>query len=96
MENSEVTSHEVRVYRVLQGEEWLTAAEVSTRAGVAPRTARRHCKRLKDLGLVDIAEVFPGHRYRVSKHAKKRNAAYVLRLERAAAVLGMGSKECAK
>lgn len=87
MEQSEVSEHEVRVYRALCGERWLTTAEVSEVAKVAPRTARHHCKRLHDLGLVDMAEVFPGHRYRASAHAKKRNAAYVRRLERASEVM---------
>jgi len=90
MEKSEVSEHEVRVYRALCGEKWMTAIEVSEAAHVAPRTARHHCKRLHELGLVDMAEVFPGHRYRVSAHARKRNAAYVRRLDRAAEVMEAG------
>lgn len=92
MERSEVSAHEVRVWAVLCAcKVWLTNDEIAQAAQVAPRTARHHTKRLKDLGLVDVADVFPGHRYRASEFAGKRNAAYVQRLAQAAEVLGLGS-----
>lgn len=88
MEKSEISEHEIRVFKALNGAEWLTSAQVADVAKVAPRTARHHCKRLHDLGIVDTAEVFPGHRYRVSEHARKRNPSYMLRLDRAIEVVG--------
>lgn len=90
MERSEVSAHEVRVYLLLSGNPtlWLTNAEVATRAGVAPRTARLHTLRLVQLGMLDQAEVFPAHRYRWSGRAAKRNRAYLQRLGAARDALG--------
>jgi hypothetical protein len=42
-----------------------------------------------DANIVDQAEVFPAHRYRLSKKARKRNINYIQRLERAAEVFGL-------
>lgn len=69
----------------------MTAREIANEAGVAPRTARAHVLKFVQLGIVDQASVFPGHRYRVSEHASKWNRSYCDRLARAAEALGMGS-----
>jgi hypothetical protein len=45
--------------------------------------------KLVRLGIVDQAEVFPAHRYRLSTHAAKRNRGYADRITRAAEVLGI-------
>jgi DNA-binding IclR family transcriptional regulator len=45
---------------------WLTSQQVAEGAKVAARTARQHLLRLVQLGLLDQAEVFPAHRYRLS------------------------------
>jgi predicted ArsR family transcriptional regulator len=88
METNEVSRHQVLVFRSLKDGTWVTSKEVAERAKVAERTARAHLKRLVDLGLLDEAKVFPGHRYRLSEKAEKRNGAYVRRLEEAASVFG--------
>jgi len=91
MEKTEVSVHEVRVYLALQrASSWMNAKEISAAARVAPRTARAHAHKLAKLGLLDTAEIFPGHRYRLSQHANKRNAAYVARLDAAVDVVGEG------
>lgn len=91
MERGEVSRHEVAVYKVLHDakDAWLTSAELAVRAAVAPRTARAHALKLVRLGVVDQAEIFPGHRYRIAEHAIKRNRGYVDRLHHAASVLGV-------
>jgi DNA-binding IclR family transcriptional regulator len=91
MERSEVSRHEVDVYRALAaaGSAWLSNNEVAQRAGVAPRTARAHTLKLVRLGVAEQAEVFPGHRYRIAEFAEQRNRGYVDRLRRAAEVLGI-------
>lgn len=68
---------------------WMTSAEIAEHAHVAPRTARAHALKLVKLGVVDQAEVFPGHRYRLAEHAVKRNRGYFDRLTRAAEVFGL-------
>lgn len=91
MEGNEVSIHQVRIYKVFSQTPgaWLTSKEVANKAAVSGRTARLHCLRMVKLGLLDQAEVFPGHRYQLSSLAAKRNQAYVLRLEHAAAVFGV-------
>ena len=94
METNEISRHEVAVYRVLTGHpgERLTNEAIAAAApDVKPRTVRAHTRRLAELGIVDVAEVFPGHRYRYSEKASKRNRAYLLRLEKAAGVFGFGT-----
>jgi hypothetical protein len=88
-ERAEISEHMVRIWRWLSDREsWETSASIAIGAGVSGRTARAHAHRLVGLGLLDQAEVFPGHRYRVSKLAEKRNKAFVLRLQEAASVFG--------
>jgi DNA-binding IclR family transcriptional regulator len=91
MERSEVSRHEVDVYRVLAaaGSSWLTSRQVAEQANVSARTARAHALKLVRLGIVEQAEVFPGHRYRVSEFASVRNRGYLDRLHQAATVLGI-------
>ena len=88
MEKNEVSSHEVLVYRELAKGEWITSNAIAEATGVAPRTARAHALKLVRLGIVDQAEVFPGHRYRWSAY-EKQDAAYLQRLVNAAEALGV-------
>ena len=84
METNEISLHLVRVFESARTHSgWLTAKEIADRAGVAGRTARAHSAKLVALGIFDVAEVFPGHRYRLSELAEKRNKAFVQRLEAA-------------
>lgn len=90
MEKNEVSRQEISVYKCLaDADGWLTSKEIAERANVAARTARAHALKLVKLGVADQAEVFPGHRYRISEFANKRNRSYVDRLSRAAEVLGV-------
>jgi DNA-binding IclR family transcriptional regulator len=87
MEHNEISEHQARIFRFMQQHnDWLTSQQVAQGAGVAGRTARQHLLRLVRLGLLDQAEVFPGHRYRLSSKADKRNVAYLKRLETACEV----------
>lgn len=65
---------------------WATARELATAAGIADRTGRAYALKFVKLGLFDLAEVSPAHRYRWSTMAAKRNRAYMQRLTRAAEV----------
>ena len=89
-EKAEISIHLVRVFRWLtkRGDSWTTANEIAAGAKVAPRTARAHACKLVGLGICDQAEVFPGHRYRISKVAEKRNKGFLLRLRAAESVFG--------
>lgn len=89
METNEISIHEAVIYSSLRGSaKWMTNREIAkaTARPVAERTVRHHTRRLVALGLLDLAEVFPAHRYRVSEMADKRNAAYVNRLKAACEV----------
>ena len=86
MESGEISEHEIRFWKALHLREWQTSRELAEAAGVAPRTARAFALKFVRLGIAEQAEVFPGHRYRVSPFAEKRNRGYVDRLHVAAQV----------
>lgn len=90
MERNEISTHQIKVWRsVVNNGGWMTAKEIAEETGVAQRTARMHCLNLVKLGIFDLAEVFPAHRYCASDMGDKRNKAYLLRLEKAADVFGL-------
>ena len=93
METNEVSLHQVKVYLAVKaaGASWLTANDIATAAGVAPRTARAHALKLVNLGIFDQAEVLPAHRYRLAATADKRNKGYALRIEQAMSVFGIAA-----
>lgn len=93
-ERNEVSVQEVRFYLAAKAaaSRWSTAQALAVAAKIAPRTSRAYATKLVKLGLFDVAEVFPAHRYRLSDKASKRNAAYVQRLEGAAEVFSLGQK----
>lgn len=89
METSEISEHQLRVFLFVQSASgWVTSKQVAEGANVAQRTARGHLRHFVLQGIFDVAEIFPGHRYKLSEQADKRNPAYMLRLEKAKNVLG--------
>lgn len=93
MERNEISRHEVLVYLALADGGWMTNRQIAERvSGVAPRTVRAHTLKLVQLGLVEQAEIFPGHHYRLSDHAAQRNRGYFDRLERAIEILGLSPR----
>lgn len=92
MERNEISRQEVEVFRalIIQSGIWQTNAEIANAcSGVAPRTVRAMTLKFVKLGIVDQAEVFPAHRFRLSIKADKRNRGYVDRLRRTAEVFGI-------
>lgn len=80
-EKGEISSHEVKIVEFIKAKAgWVGHKDIVTGTGVKYRTVAHHCLRLVHMGLLDLAEVFPCHRYRYSAMAEKRNKAYVLRL----------------
>ena len=91
MEKNEISLQEVKVYTALIAAKgkWLTNAEICKQVdGVSLRTVRAVTLKFTKLNLIDLAEVFPAHRYRWAAKAEKRNASYALRLQQAAEVFG--------
>lgn len=84
-ERSEVSLHEVKIFRKMKAEpaRWFTHKELAKDCGFSERTVRAHTLRFVKLGILDQAELFPAHRYRLSEKATRRNVAYVQRLEQA-------------
>ena len=89
MEKNEISLHEVKIYLCLKNGGWMTHKDIESASGINPRTVRAHTKRFVGLGILDVAEVFPAHRYRISDKARKRNASYALRLDKAVEVFGL-------
>jgi predicted transcriptional regulator len=85
MERNEISAHEVRFYLSLlkNGESWKTSRDLAKQSDIAYRTARAFSKKFADIGIVETAEVFPAHRYRIAPKADKTNHAYITRLNRA-------------
>lgn len=92
MEKNEISIHEIRVFAVLSGakDTWMTSKEIAKLAApISDRTVRAHTLKLVQLGLLDQAEVFPAHRYRLSPKMDKRNGSYLRRITAAADVFGV-------
>jgi DNA-binding IclR family transcriptional regulator len=91
MERNEVSIQEVRTYCFLlkNKDRWVSHREMAEGSDISERTARSYTLKLVKIGILDLAEVFPSHRYRLSEKAAKRNAAYINRLEQACSVFGI-------
>jgi hypothetical protein len=94
MERNEISIHETRAFVALLKNrgKWITSKELAREANIAERTARAFSLKFTKLGLVDVAEVFPAHKYRLSEKASKRNAAYFGRLQKACDVFGIAAE----
>jgi transposase len=87
METNEISHHQVRTFLWLEKTKgWRSNREIAKGANISERTARMFTARWVALGILDQAEVFPGHRYRLSDQAENRNKSYVLRIREAASV----------
>lgn len=85
-ERSEISLHETKVYAAFckYPDKWMSSKEVATLiTGVAARTVRLHTSRLVNIGILDQAELFPEHRFRLSAKANKRDNGYLNRLKKA-------------
>lgn len=91
METNEISIQEAKTFRALKAcTSWITSKQLTEAIGeAAPRSVRLYLSKFVKLGLADLAEVWPGHRYRYSEKAGKRNAAYLQRLEKALEVFGI-------
>jgi hypothetical protein len=91
VERNEISIQEIKIFLALS-KEWKTNKEISKLSGVPERTVRMHTHWFVCLGISDLAEVFPGHRFRLSEKADKRNFSYFNRLEHAQTVFGISAK----
>jgi hypothetical protein len=76
----EVSLHEVLIWNALRSnpDNWMTNQQIGKLIdGVAARTVRAHTSKMVSRGVIDMAEVFPGPRYRYSEEKAKKNPAYV-------------------
>lgn len=87
MERNEISIHELIIWEALVANSalWLSNKEIfalcsTPKVNISARTVRAHTSKLSKLGLIDQAEVFPAHRFRVSEKAGKRNLGYMQRL----------------
>ena len=87
MNQIEISRHEVRIYQVLSGGQWMTSQQIADAAAVAQRTARGYAVKLVKLGVLEAIKTHPSHRYRLNGLGDNR--AYVERIERAAEAFGI-------
>jgi hypothetical protein len=90
METNEISLHQVKIFEfVRKADRWVTMKDVVAATGSRRETVGNHLRRFVSLGLMDQAEVWPGHRFRVSVLAEKRNKAMLERLDRAKEIFGV-------
>jgi DNA-binding MarR family transcriptional regulator len=83
-----ISIHEVRAFAFLkQRDSWTTNKELAEGARIAGRTAAAVTAKFSELGLVEIAQVFPERRYRLVK--RKIGAAYLASIQQAAEAFGV-------
>jgi DNA-binding transcriptional ArsR family regulator len=89
-ETNMVTARAVSIYRVLRETGMVSSHEIVRLAGVTPRTARRHLKRLFDLGIATYITALGKPEYWLLPAPRTNEGReYVARIERAANVLGI-------
>jgi len=69
----------------------LTVKEIAENARVKARTAHDHALKLAQLGIFEQAEVFPAHRYRLSRVEDNWTKDYLLRMEQAIEAFGLST-----
>lgn len=92
IEKNEISIQEAKFYATIKNiskDRWVTAREVKDMAEIGGSSSRIYALKLTKLGILDLAEVWPAHRYRVSDKASKRNKAYLQRLENALEVFSI-------
>lgn len=86
-EKSEISLHLVKIWYFLKNRKtWTTNDEIAKNVKFSERTVRMHTLYLVKSGLLDQVEVYPKHRFRISKKADKRNLNFIERLESALAI----------
>jgi len=84
MEKAEISLHQWKIYDCLvKRQAWMTNKEIAEQTGVSLRRTSFHTNNLVQLGILDQAEVYPGHRFKASTKADKRNTGYLRRLQQA-------------
>jgi len=84
MEKAEISVHQWKIYEcLLRSKAWMSNKDIAQQTGVSLRRVSFHTNNLVQLGILDQAEVYPGHRFRFSQQANKRNTAYLRRLQQA-------------
>ncbi len=87
-----VSVQEARVFLVLHQNagKWLSSHEIAAQApGVAERTIRAYTAKYARLGIVEVARVFPGQRFRLKDPPAESASDYVLKLRQAVDVFGL-------
>jgi predicted transcriptional regulator len=90
MEKAEISLHQWKIYDcVVRSQAWMTNKEIAQQTGVSLRATSFHTNNLVQLGIFDQAEVYPGHRFKMSTRADKRNTGYLKRLQQAGEIFAV-------
>jgi hypothetical protein len=85
IENNEISEHQAKIYDFVRKQnQWLTNADITEHVGFSARTVRLHTKRLVDLGIFELAELYPGHQFKLAP--KPRDKVHLQRLLQAVAI----------
>lgn len=87
-EDEHISEHKVRLYETLRIDGgWRTAKDLAAMADMADRTARAHCEAFARKGVLEVAKLFGGYRYRIVSSPKGDAAAYAAELHAAKRVM---------
>jgi predicted DNA-binding transcriptional regulator len=67
--------------------DWVSVRDIAADTDISHHTVRSHIRKLFNLGIVNIARLYPGYRYRFSEKAKLQP--FWLRVEEARAGFGL-------
>ena len=89
---TEISIQEARFFLALKRAEgsWCTSKELADDADVSPHTARMYARRFTEMGLTEVARLYPGFRYRLSdKRHKNLGREYLSKLGKAVEAFGL-------
>ena len=87
---NEISIQECRFFDVLfkADGKWLTSKEIAEKANISGRTARMLNLRYAKLGISELVNVFPAHRYRLLKSSPK-GIDYLRKVKNACEIFGI-------
>lgn len=92
METNEISMHEATVYLVFSShpDRWFSNKQITEMTNLHPKCVAAHTLRMLRNGVLERAEVYPGHRHKFL--GTKNNPMYHQRVRKAAIVLGLATE----
>lgn len=79
-ESSEISEKELRTFKAISTKTWVSNKDIALITKLSRRQVNDYMLKFMKIGLIDQAEVWPEHLYRLSRFAAKRAPGYLERL----------------